>query len=514
MTHPLHHARSMPEKPAVIMAGSGERIDYATLDARSNQGAHLFRRLGLQRGDTVAFLFDNHIRYFELAWAAQRSGLHYVCISCRLALPEIAYIVRDSGARLLVASEGVGGVLDGLPEAMPDVPRYLIGSPRAGWTDWVAEAAAMPVTPIANESAGVDMLYSSGTTGRPKGVRIALPEDPAIDAPHGLALLAAGMFGFGPDSIYLSPAPLYHAAPLRWCMSVQRLGGTVVMMEHFEPEEALQAIARYRINASQWVPTHFIRMLKLPEAVRMAYDISSLRSAIHAAAPCPVPVKQAMMDWWGPIIDEYYAGSEGNGLTAIKAADWLTHRGSVGRAMIGKVHICDEQGNELPVRTQGMVYFSDGHPFEYHNDPEKTAQGRNRLGWSTLGDIGWVDEEGFLYLTDRASFMIISGGVNIYPQEIENLIVTHPRVADVAVIGAPCADMGERVVAIVQPVDMADAGAGLAAELTALCRANLSGVKLPRQIDFTDELPRHPTGKLYKRVLRDRYWGTDSPANG
>lgn len=289
-------------------------------------------------------------------------------------------------------------------------------------------------------------------------------------------------------------------------MTVHKLGGTVIVMEKFDPETALALIERYRINVSQWVPTHFTRMLKLPEEVRTRYDVSSLKSAVHAAAPCPVPVKRAMIDWWGPVLKEYYAGTEGNGFTFISSEEWLTHPGSVGRALLGIVHICDEEGNDVPARSEGTVYFEGGGKFEYHNDTAKTREATHPQGWTTLGDVGWVDEDGYLYLTDRKSFMIISGGVNIYPQEIENLLVSHPRVADAAVIGAPCADMGERVVAIVQPLDLADAGEALADELSHYLRQSLSGVKMPRQIDFRDELPRHPTGKLYKRLLRDEYW--------
>jgi len=507
LTHPSHHARTTPHKPAVIFGDTGETIDYRTLDARSNQGAHLFRRAGLEQGDTVAFLFDNHIRFFELAWAAQRSGLYYACVSARLTPPEIAYIVRDSGAKLLVASEGVGEALAALPDLFTDLPRFMIGAPMSGWRDWIAEMEVEPETPIADEGAGTDMLYSSGTTGRPKGVRQGLPPGGAIDTPNALTMIAQHVFGFDADSIYLSPAPLYHAAPLRWSMVVHRLGGTVVMMAHFDPVPALELIERHRVTISQWVPTHFIRMLKLPEAERTRHDLSSLRSAIHAAAPCPIPIKQAMIDWWGPVIDEYYAASEAIGMTAIRSADWLAHKGSVGRAVYGVAHICDEDGNELPPRTEGLVYFGEGSEFSYHNDPAKTAEAANRHGWRTVGDIGWLDEDGYLYLTDRKSFMIISGGVNVYPQEIENHLVTHPRVADVAVIGAPCPDMGERVIAIIQPLDMAEAGEELAAELVAWCRESLSGPKIPRQIDFLAELPRHPTGKLYKRLLRDQYWG-------
>ena len=397
-----------------------------------------------------------------------------------------------------------------LPGLLPGVQRYLIGGDLAGWSNWEAATAALPTTPIADERAGTDMIYSSGTTGRPKGVRVALPDNPALATPTILTMLAQGLYQFSGETIYLSPAPLYHAAPLRWSMAVQRFGGTVVMMRHFEPEAALAALARYGVTHSQWVPTHFVRMLKLPEAVRGAYDLSALKVAIHAAAPCPVPVKRAMIDWWGPVLYEYYAGSEANGMTTITSAEWLAHPGSVGKAAYGVLRICDDQGAEVPPGTEGLIYFEGGGAFEYHNDPAKTAEARHPKGWTTLGDIGRVDEDGYLYLTDRKSFMIISGGVNIYPQEIENRLITHPKVADAAVVGAPCPDMGERVVAVIEPLDPRDAGPALAEELTRWCREELSGVKIPRQIDFTEALPRAPTGKLYKRLLRDAYWGKES----
>jgi len=504
--HPSIHAGTVPDKAALIVAETGETWSYAALDAVSNQVAQLLRAEGCAVGDTIAVLLDNIPDYFPIVWGAQRAGLFYVCIPSRLTAPEIAYIVADSGAKLIVASAAVVAV-GALAEMLAGQARLVIGGAVPGWRDWAQAIAAQPATPIADERAGVDMLYSSGTTGRPKGVRVALPDDPSIAAPGVLATLARALYGLGEDSIYLSPAPLYHAAPLRWSMAVMRLGGTVVMMRHFDAEAALAAIERYRINASQWVPTHFVRLLKLPEAVRAAYDVSSLKLAIHAAAPCPIPVKRAMIDWWGPVLQEYYAGSEGNGLTTISSAEWLARPGSVGKAVYGTLHICDDAGNEVPVGEEGLVYFEGGGAFEYHNDPAKTAEARNAQGWTTLGDIGRTDADGYLYLTDRKSFMIISGGVNIYPQEIENRLITHPRVADAAVIGAPCPEMGERVVAVVQPVDMAEAGPALAEELTRWCRAELSGVKTPRQIDFEAELPRAPTGKLYKRLLRDRYWG-------
>jgi long-chain acyl-CoA synthetase len=501
--HPSLHAQNTPDKPAVIEAETGRILTFADVDAASNQFAHLIRGHGLVAGDVIALMLDNIPEYFGIAWGAQRAGLHYVCVSTRLTADEINYILADSSAKLLVIGES-GEALAGRIEF--GGVRYAMGVALEGWTALDAAMAEQPTRPINDERAGVDMLYSSGTTGRPKGVKLPLPEDPQIAQSNTLVMIAMA-FGISSDSIYLTPAPLYHAAPLRWSMTVQRLGGTVVLMRHFDAEQVLAAIERYQISSGQFVPTHFVRMLKLPEAVRAGYDHSSMKLAIHAAAPCPIPVKQAMIDWWGPIIWEYYAGSEGNGLTMITSDQWLTHRGSVGKAISGILHICDEDGTELPPRREGLVYFEGGNPFSYHNDPDKTADSHNRHGWSTLGDIGWMDEEGYLYLTDRKSFMIISGGVNIYPQEIENHLITHPKVVDVAVIGAPHPDMGEQVVAVIQPADMADAGDALASDLEAFCREKLSGVKIPRLIHFREELPRHPTGKLYKRLLRDEYWG-------
>ncbi|MFM5885919.1 MAG: acyl-CoA synthetase [Novosphingobium sp.] len=505
--HPAIHAKAHPDKAAIVMAESGETISYAALDRRSNQVAQLLRARGIGIGDTVAMCLENHPWFFCLAWGFQRAGVHYVGISSRLTAPEIAYILEDSGARLLFGSAHGAAVLDEVAKLTPAVPQLRLDTP--GPLSAEAALAAMPAMPIADERAGVDMLYSSGTTGRPKGVKIPLPDDPAIDATNLLVQLAMMAYGIDENAVYLSPAPLYHAAPLRWSMTVHKIGGTVVVMERFDPEAALAAIEKYRITDSQFVPTHFVRMLKLPEAVRAKYDVSTLKCAIHAAAPIPVPVKQAMIDWWGPVLYEYYAGTEGNGSTFITSQDWLTKPGSVGKALSGILHICDENGDEVPAGTEGQVFFEPSDPslpvFEYHNDPVKTAESRNKHGWSSLGDVGYVDADGYLFLTDRKSFMIISGGVNIYPQEIENLLVTHPKVADAAVIGAPDPDMGERVVAVVQPLDMAQAGPELAAELTTYLRGQLSGVKMPRQIDFREQLPRELTGKLYKRLLRDEY---------
>jgi len=508
--HPSHHARTHPSKPAYIMAGTGETVTYGELEARSNQGAHLFRSIGLGVGDAIAIFLENHPRYFEVLWAAQRAGLRFTCISSKLTAGEVEYIVKDCGAKAFITSPALAAVGDAVAPLIPGVKLYMVGEAHAPFESFEAARAAFPETPIADESAGQAMLYSSGTTGRPKGVKRAIVADTAIDTPSPLTGLGQMLYGWTPDSLYLCPAPIYHAAPLGFTMAMMGLGGTVVVMEHFDPEEALRLIEKYKITTAQWVPTHFVRMLKLPEETRAKYDISSLTGVFHAAAPCPVPVKEAMIQWWGPIINEYYAGTEGNGFTAINSTEWLAHKGSVGKGLTAQVMICGEDGEPLPPRTEGMVYCAGGGQFEYHGDPQKTRESTNQHGWTTLGDVGWVDEEGYLYLTDRKSFMIISGGVNIYPQEVENLLVTHPKVADVAVVGAPHEEMGEQVVAVIQPAPGQTASEDLAAELMAFARANLSHVKSPRRIDFMDELPRHPTGKLYKRLIRDAYWGKES----
>ena len=511
MLHPVGHARTNPDKPAYIMASTGETVTYGELDRRANQGAHLLRSLGLKRGDGMAVLMDNSARYLEVVWAAERTGVYCTCISSKLTAGEAEYIVRDGNCRVLIASKGVAGVATALRPLIPEVATLMVDGTAEGFASYEQARDAQPGTLIEDASPGGIMLYSSGTTGVPKGVRHALPDEPFGEVPSQLIRLGTALYGFNPDMIYLSPAPLYHAAPLRWSMAVQQLGGTVVVMERFDAEAALAVIEKHRVTHAQWVPTHFVRMLKLPKAVREQHDVSSLQAVWHAAAPCPIPVKRAMIEWWGPIIGEYYAGTEGNGFCAIDSAEWLAHPGSVGRNLTAVTKICDDEGNEVSVRTEGTVYFAGGGSFAYHNDPAKTASAANQHGWTTLGDIGWLDEEGYLYLTDRKSFMIISGGVNIYPAELENLLVTHPDVADVAVIGAPHEEMGEEVVAIVQPRDVESAGPELAARLMDFARANLSHVKCPRRVDFRAELPRHDTGKLYKRQLRDEYWAKASP---
>ena len=500
-------AASTPDKVAYVMAGSGEAVTYAELDRRSNQLAHLFRERGLRRGDVVAVFMENNPRFFEVVWAAQRSGLYYTAISSRLTVGEVEYILNDCGASALVTSRAKASVASDAVSRAPGVTtRLMCDGVVPGFEPYEAVWESEDTGPVSDESEGMDMLYSSGTTGRPKGVKVPMPEAVPIGTPSGVYLLGVGLYGLTADSVYLSPAPLYHAAPLRFTMSWMRAGATVVVMEAFDPVDFLRLVERHQVTHTQVVPTMFVRMLKIDREVRESFDVSSLQAVVHAAAPCPVPIKEQMIEWWGPVIHEYYAGTEGNGLTAIDSAEWLTHKGSVGRAVIGQLHIVGDDGESLPPGETGTVYFAGGGQFEYHNDPEKTAASRNAEGWSTLGDIGHVDDEGYLYLTDRRAYMIISGGVNIYPQEAENLLVAHPKVMDAAVFGVPSEEMGEEVKAVVQPVDMREAGPELEGELIEFCRASLASYKCPRSIDFEAELPRHPTGKLYKRLLRDRYW--------
>ena len=502
--HPAEHAVRSPEKPAVIMAASGEVLTFAQLDACANRSAWQLRSLGLRRGDVIATLFSNAAEVFICGWAAQRSGLYQTAISNKLSARDVAYILRDSGAKLLLVSPPFADLARAALAEGPAVLAYRWTGADDVLGDWSAAAASRPTHPIADESAGADLLYSSGTTGRPKGVMPALPTGP-IDAETPLTRMGAGLYGMGGDTLYLSTSPLYHAAPLRWAMAVQQLGGTVIVMDRFDAEATLRLIERHRVTHATFVPTHFVRMLKLPEAVRSRYDLSSLKAVVHAAAPCPVPVKRAMIDWIGPIIHEYYSGTESCGITALSSAEWLEKPGSVGRAVLGKLHIVDDAGAELPAGSTGNVFFSDGPRFSYLNDPVKTAEAHDARGWATLGDIGHVDADGYLFLSDRKSFMIISGGVNIYPQEIENLLVTHPAVADVAVIGVPCDEMGEFALAVVQPAPGVVADDSLAEELRAFARRELGGVKTPRRVVFQAELPREPTGKLFKRLLRDQY---------
>jgi len=492
--------RAFPaHKPAIIMGGTGRAVTFGELEARTNQGAHVLRGLGLATGDVLAICIENSAEFYDVAWAARRSGLTIVPISTKLTAGELAFIVGDSGAKALIISPEIEASPDEITR-LCDVPVLAAVGPIAGVRSWESERAAQPTTPISDEAMGSEMLYSSGTTGRPKGIRYHGVEN--LSGPVQSGVRTLGRFNVTGDSVYLSPAPLYHSAPFAWSMALLSIGGTVVVMEKFDPEQALKLIDRYRIDVSQWVPTHFVRMLKLPEEVRQRYDVSSLKLAVHAAAPCPVAVKYAMMEWWGPILFEYFGSSEQSALTIITAQEWLAHPGSVGKCVLGKLHICDDNGYPLPPGEVGVVYSEGGMGFSYHNDAEKTAGSRNARGWTTVGDIGRVDEEGYLYLTDRKSFMIITGGVNVYPQEIENLLVTHPDIMDAAVLGAPDDDLGEAVTAVIQLIDPSKGTPEFAEELRRWMRQSLSGVKAPRHVLFRRELPRLPTGKMAKHKLR------------
>jgi long-chain acyl-CoA synthetase len=513
--YPGSFPQTHPDRAAFIMAGSGETVTYAELEARSNRLAHLMRSLGLQRLDHYAMFMENNARFIECCTAGERSGLYYTCINSFLTADELAYIVNNCEAKVLITS---ATKLDIVRQALRDCPKVLRclvvedGGPRADlsgdprFVDFADAVAPFPATPIADEWLGTAMLYSSGTTGRPKGVQRPLPDNPPSQ-PLPLFAFLSKLWRYREGLTYLSPAPLYHSAPQAAVALTIRHGGTAIIMEHFDPEAYLALIEKYKVTHSQLVPTMFSRMLKLPEEARKRHDLSSLETAIHAAAPCPVQVKEQMIAWWGPIIHEYYGATEGMGFTACDSAEWLAHKGSVGRVLLGDLHILDELGQPCPQGTPGEIWFKSGSPFVYFNDPERTALTRSADGsMSTVGDVGYVDADGFLYLTDRSTFMIISGGVNIYPQECENLLITHPKVADAAVFGVPNEDLGEEVKAVVQPLPAHANDPGLADELIAFCGQHLSRQKCPRSIDFTDQLPRLPTGKLYKKALRDKYW--------
>jgi long-chain acyl-CoA synthetase len=502
MTFPGAFARTRPDHPAIVMASSGDTTTYRELDERSNQLARLWHERGLRRGDHVAILLPNHLRYLEVVWAALRSGLYYTPVNWHLTAPEAAYIVADCGARSVVTSVDLA---DRVTELSPEVPLVLDGDIE-GWERYEDVVGAQPTTPLDEEPEGTGMFYSSGTTGRPKGILFPLPERTVHDV-HPLVQHASPI-AHRDDDTYLSPAPLYHTAPVVFSSMAHRVGATVVVLERWDPIACLEAIQRYEVTTAQFVPTMFVRLLKLPDGVRESYDVSSLRLVSHAAAPCPVEVKRQVIEWLGPIVWEYYAGSENVGSTMIGPDEWLAHPGSVGMPRMTTVHICDDDHRELPVGEVGNIWFeTPAASFEYHGDPDKTKKSRSPEGWFNLGDVGYLDEEGYLYLTDRQSFTIISGGVNIYPQETEDVLLLHPAVADAAVVGVPNEDLGEEVKGVVQLLDPAQAGPEMEAELLAFCRERLAAFKCPRSIDFDEALPRQDTGKLYKRLLKDRYWG-------
>ena len=506
-THPWVHAARHPDKLAIVMIDSDARCTYRELAESSNRYARALRRMGLIRGDTVAILLENRPEYLALCWAAKNTGLYYVCVSAHLTAGEAAYIVGNSGSRLLIGSQSTREVVAGIRDALGTACSYTlldVSTPAEPGLETLSRE--MPSEMLEDPWRGASMLYSSGTTGRPKGIRVPLVEVTPDVAPIRHAMLVAA-FDFTEATVFVNPGPLYHAGPLRFAMTVHRAGGTVVLNRKFDVLKVLGAMQSMRVTHGLFVPTMFVRMLRLSDEVRRSFAFPSLRCAVHAAAPCPVVIKQQMLDWWGPVIFELYGGSEGSGTTVISARDWLTHKGSVGLPLAGcEVHIVDDAGEEVAANVQGRIFFKSPRTFEYFKDPERTAAVHHIRGWTTMGDIGYVDEGGYLYLTDRQADMIISGGVNIYPQEAENVLQSHPHVADVAVIGVPDEEYGEQVRAVVQPEPGIEASAEFARHLISFCRAQLSSIKCPRAVDFVDRLPREENGKLYKRLLKDVYW--------
>ena len=509
--YPGTYAHEHPDRAAFIMASTGEAVTYREYEARSNQLAHLFRSLGLNRLDHYSIFMENNDRYLEACAAGERSGLFYTCVNSYLTAEELGYIVDNSESQVVITSLAKRATVLEAIAGNERVTHVLVidddgSSGDARVRDYAMALTGHPTSPIPDERVGIAMLYSSGTTGRPKGIIRPLPDQPPSEM-LGLFVFLHDLWHYREDMIYLSPAPLYHSAPQAAVSLTIRSGGTVIIMERFDPVEFLRLVERYHVTHTQLVPTMFSRMLKLPEDERSRYDLSSLEIAVHAAAPCPVPVKEAMIEWWGPIIHEYYGATEGLGFTACDSEEWLAHKGTVGRVMLGELHILDDDMIEVAHGEPGTIWFKTATPFEYHNDAEKTREVTSDDGtMSTVNDVGYVDDDGFLYLTDRKTFMIISGGVNLYPQEIENLLITHPKVADAAVFGVPNPDLGEEVKAVVQPMPDVAGDDALTEELLAFCREHLSRQKVPRTIDYLAELPRLPTGKLYKRVLRDQYW--------
>jgi long-chain acyl-CoA synthetase len=505
--YPGTYAKSAPHRAAIIMGSTGEVVTYQELHERSNQFSHYLRSIGLAEDDVVAILMTNDPRYHEVAWGTRQLGRYFTPVNTHLTLDEVVHVINDSGTTVVVANRGTAEVASRLtPDLVPHVRhRLFLDGELPGWESYRDAVGGRPTTPTTAQCEGEIIQYSAGTTGRPKGIRRRLPKVPmSTEADPTVAFLRA--IGLQEGDTYLSPAPLYHSAPIHWTMAVHRLGGTTVVMETFDPEAALALIQKHRVTHSNMVPTMFVRMLKLDDSVRRSFDHSSLVQVIHAAAPCPVDVKRAMIEWWGPIIAEFYSSSEGAGATFVTSEDWLAHPGTVGRAMLGSMHVLDDSGEPLPAGEIGTVWAETPQPFEYLHDQEKTRQHRNERGWSTVGDVGYLDSDGYLYLTDRKAYTIISGGVNIYPQEAEDALISHPRVYDAAVFGVPNPEYGEEVKAVVQPVSMDEAGPELAQELIAFCKSRLATYKCPRSIDFAAELPRSDAGKLYKRRLKDRYW--------
>lgn len=494
-----------PDKVAICMAGTGVQLTFAELDANADRVTRWLTSLGLAAGDGIALLLENHPATFELWWGARRAGLYYTPISVHSSKDEARYLLRDCGAKVLITSLQQAGVASDLIACLPSQSCFMADGVQEGFSSYErAVSAAGQNVPLPERPIGREFFYSSGTTGLPKGIRRPLqPYAARFDVPALEGQLRA-IFGFDDKTVYLAPSPLYHATA-RFIIRTVECGGTAIVMEKFDAECALQAISRFRVTHSHWVPTMLVRMLALPDPVRARHDLSSMRCAIHAAAPCPTHVKDRMIDWWGLVVEEYYGGSENAGVTHIDSRDWLAHRGSVGRAIWGQVHILGDDGQELKVGEVGMIYFSGSGDFSYFNDPDKTAGAFSTQGWSTYGDMGYVDAEGYLYLSDRRVDLIISGGVNIYPAEVENVLSAHPLVEDVAVVAAPNEEFGQEVKAVVQVRTQVADTAALAQELIDFCRSRLSHHKCPRSVDFIQTLPRTENGKLLRRVLKEHY---------
>ena len=502
------HAEIHPDQPAVIIDPAGDRISYSELERRSRQAARLIQAA---KGG-VALFMGNHLRFAEICWASFRSGVYFTPVNVQLKVAEAAFVINDSGARVVFTTSRQQEVASRLRSECPNVARWIMVDGAApGFAPYEAAIGAFSDAPLFGEEEGSAMIYSSGTTGRPKGIQRPLTHLASGSTLFGVSPTVADAYGLTGESVALITAPLYHSSGLTRLMMCLGLGASVVVMERFEAQGALDAIERYRITHSLWVPTMFIRLLRLPERQRKGADIGSMIGATLGSGPCSVSVKEAMIAWWGPIITETYGGTEGNGMTSISSAEALDHPGSVGRPVFGEIHILDDDGKEVSTGESGIVYFSGGRPFEYHNDPVKTASAYVKDGWSTLGDVGHLDAEGYLYLTDRAADLIVSGGVNIYPREVEETLSQHPAVDDVAVIGVPNEEFSEEVKAIVVPAPAWPTD-DLPRQLIDFCRERLAHYKCPRSVDLVEALPRHRTGKLLKRELRARYQEMAAPS--
>lgn len=500
MAHPGRHAEQNPDAVALINADTGTTLTWAELHQRSVTAANHFHDLGLRQGDSLAFCLENRFDFVTTLWGATYCGLRFTPISTRLTRDEVGYIIGDCEARVVLYSQRTAAAVEAATGAVDGVVAIDVDDPQS-WSTTAAQPARF------ERAEGVPMLYSSGTTGQPKGVWRPAPDAPIEELqPADQAL--AGAFQIDASSVYLSTAPLYHSAPITFLIRMGRLGATTVIMDRFDPAESLAHIERFGVTHSQWVPTMFVRLLRLDPAVRARHDLSTHRVAVHGAAPCPVHVKAAMMDWWGPVLYEYYAGTEGVGTCLIGPEEWLTHPGSVGRSVSGPIHILHGDAGRLPPGEVGEIWFERGGDFHYLNDEEKTSGSRRPGGSATFGDLGYLDDEGYLYLTDRKAFTIISGGVNVYPQEVEDVLLTHPSVHDAAVFGLPDPEYGEVVTAVIDPDPEASTDGILVDQLLEHCRQNLADYKCPRSIHFATDFPREPNGKLMKRQLRERYTTT------